>query len=168
MGGEFGQGDEWSEQVGLQWHLLDYPSHAGVQQLVRDLNVAYLARPALWQQDSVPDGFSWIDANDRAGNVLSFLRFGFDGSGGMVACVANFSAMPHYGYRIGLPVSGRWRELINTDAAVYGGSGVGNQGVVVASPTPYHGRAASAEITIPPLGVLWLAPESADSTPQTT
>jgi 1,4-alpha-glucan branching enzyme len=161
MGGEFGQGDEWSEQAGLQWNLLEYPSHAGVQHLVRDLNAAYRARPALWQQDSVPDGFSWIDANDRAGNVLSFLRF--DSSGGTLACIANFSATPHHGYRIGLPASGRWREVINTDAETYGGSGVGNMGVVAASPLPSHGRPASAEISIPPLGVLWLEPE--DSAP---
>ncbi len=158
MGGEFGQGDEWSQQTGLQWHLLDYPSHAGVQRLVHDLNAAYLARPALWQQDSVPDGFSWIDAGDRAGNVLSFLRF--DAAGGMLACVANFSAVPHHGYRIGLPVAGRWTELINTDAEAYGGSGVGNMGVVVAGDSSYHGRQASAEISIPPLGVLWLAAAS--------
>ncbi len=156
MGGEFGQGDEWSEQTGLQWHLLEYPLHAGVQQLVRDLNQVYLERPALWQQDSSPAGFEWIDANDSSGNVLSFLRYSADGSA--LACVANFSAMPHYDYRIGLPSAGPWTELINTDAEIYGGSGVGNLGAAEAVQEPWHGRPASATITIPPLGVIWLAP----------
>jgi 1,4-alpha-glucan branching enzyme len=157
MGSEFAQGDEWSEQAGLEWYVLDYPRHAGVQQLVRDLNQAYLAHPALWQQDSSPEGFSWIDASDFTGNVLSFLRFGSDGS--MVACVCNFAAMPHHDYRIGLPSAGAWTELINTDAAVYGGSGVGNYGRVEAVSEPWHGRPASARLSIPPLGVVWLAPE---------
>jgi 1,4-alpha-glucan branching enzyme len=164
MGGEFGQGDEWSEQVGLEWHLLQYPAHAGVQQLVRDLNSVYVTHPALWQQDSDPAGFEWIDANDRSGNVLSFLRYGTgdpDGTGGSVlACVCNFAATPHYDYRIGLPQAGAWSEVINTDAEVYGGSGVGNLGTVTAAETPWHGRPASATITIPPLAVLWLAPDS--------
>jgi 1,4-alpha-glucan branching enzyme len=160
MGGEFGQGDEWSEQAGLQWHLLQYPVHSGIQQLVRDLNALYVQRPALWQQDSVPAGFEWIDASDRTGNVLSFLRHGGDGS--VLACVANFGASPHHNYRIGLPSAGRWAELINTDAGSYGGSGVGNLGAVTATEEPWHGKPASAALTIPPLGVLWLAPDSAD------
>jgi 1,4-alpha-glucan branching enzyme len=158
MGSEFGQGDEWSEQAGLQWHLLQYPVHSGVRQLVRDLNSLYLRRPALWQQDSVPAGFAWIDASDLSGNVLSFLRYGGDGS--VLACIANFGAMPHHDYRIGLPSAGRWAELINTDADVYGGSGVGNLGAVTATDEPCHGRPYSAALTIPPLGVLWLAPDS--------
>ncbi len=161
MGGEFGQGDEWSADNGLQWHLLDYPTHQGVQRLVTDLNQTYARQPALWRQDARPEGFSWIDANDTAGNVLSFVRLAEDMSGSdLVACVVNFSGSPHRGYRVGLPRAGRWRELINTDAEVYGGSGVGNFGAVEAVPEPYHGMPASAEITIPPLGALWLAPES--------
>jgi len=160
MGGEFGQGDEWSADNGIQWHLLDYPSHQGVQRLVTDLNQAYARQPALWRQDARPEGFSWIDANDTAGNVLSFVRLAQDMSGSdIVACVVNFSGTPHRGYRVGLPRAGRWRELINTDAEIYGGSGVGNFGTVEAVPEPYHGMPASAEITIPPLGALWLAPE---------
>jgi len=157
MGSEFGQGEEWSEQAGLQWHVLEYPMHAGVQQLVKDLNAVYTGKPALWQQDSSPAGFEWIDANDFSGNVLSFLRFG--SSGDVLACVANFSAMPHHNYRIGLPSAGTWSEVINTDADVYGGSGVGNLGQVEAGDQPWHGRPASAQINIPPLGVIWLAPE---------
>ena len=179
MGGEFGHGDEWSAETGLQWHLLDYPSHQGVQQLVNDLNQVYARQPALWQQDARPEGFSWIDANDTVGNVLSFVRLAGDlngprppaaasGTGGaapggddILACVINFSGAPHHDYRIGLPPAGRWRELINTDAATYGGSGVGNLGGVQAVPEPWHGMPASAEISIPPLGALWFAPEPA-------
>ncbi|HEX3490059.1 MAG TPA: 1,4-alpha-glucan branching protein GlgB [Streptosporangiaceae bacterium] len=161
MGGELGQGDEWSADTGIQWHLLDYPSHQGVQRLVVDLNQAYARQPALWRQDARPEGFSWIDANDTAGNVLSFVRLAGDGLAGhdILACVINFSGVPHRDYRVGLPRAGRWQELINTDAAVYGGSGVGNMGRVEAVSEPYHGMPASAEITIPPLGALWLAPD---------
>jgi 1,4-alpha-glucan branching enzyme len=158
MSSEFGQGDEWSEETGLQWHLLEYPSHAGVQQLVKDLNRVYDSRPALWQLDSSPEGFQWIDANDSAGNVLSFLRYGSDGS--VLACVCNFAAMPHYDYRVGLPHAGTWLEVLNSDAEVYGGSGTGNYGRVEAVAESWHGRPASAALTLPPLGVIWLAPES--------
>ncbi len=126
MGSEFGQSAEWSEQDGLHWQSLADPRHAGVQQLVKDLNAVYAGHPALWQQDSSPAGFEWIDANDRSGNVLSFLRYGSDGS--VLACVANFSAVPHYDYQLGLPVAGPWTEVVNTDADTYGGSGVGNFG----------------------------------------
>jgi 1,4-alpha-glucan branching enzyme len=163
MGSEFGQGSEWSDTRGLDWWVLDFDVHQGVQRLSRDLNHAYRAFPALWQLDSAPDGFRWIDANDAQGNVLSFLRFpdASDGaaSPGVIACIANFSAMPHLDYKIGLPVAGRWREVINTDAIVYGGSGVGNLGGIEAQPEPWHGLPASASITVPPLGVLWLTPE---------
>jgi 1,4-alpha-glucan branching enzyme len=143
--------------------MLEYPGHAGVRKLVGDLNRAYRGSPAMWAQDNSPAGFSWIDANDAAGNVLSFLRQAGpdDDPGGpsVVACVANFSGGPHEQYRLGLPHAGRWRELVNTDAADYGGSGVGNLGVIEAVPEPWHGQPASAVLTLPPLGVLWLAPE---------
>ncbi len=159
MGSEFGQGAEWSAERGLDWWALDDEMHAGVQRLVRDMNGVYRDCAALWQLDTSPDGFSWIDANDAAGNVLSFLRL--SESGDVLACVANFSGEPHYGYRLGLPSAGRWREVLNTDAGVYGGSGVGNLGMVEAVAEPCHGRPASATLTVPPLGVLWLAPETA-------
>jgi 1,4-alpha-glucan branching enzyme len=161
MGSEFGQGDEWSEQAGLQWYVLEYPLHAGVQQLVKDLNRTYREQPALWQLDASPTGYQWIDASDRSGNVLSFLRYAADGS--VLACVANFGAMPHHGYRIGLPSAGAWAEVLNTDAEVYGGGGVGNYGRVQASFEPWHGRPASAVLSIPPLGVLWLVPQHPDT-----
>jgi 1,4-alpha-glucan branching enzyme len=163
MGSEFGQGSEWSAERGLDWWMADYEYHSGARQLVSDLNHAYRSTPALWAQDNTPAGFSWIDANDAAGNVLSFLRRAEgrpDQAGpAVVACVANFSGGPHANYRLGLPHTGRWRELINTDAADYGGSGVGNFGVIEARPEPWHGQPASAVLTVPPLGVLWLAPQ---------
>jgi 1,4-alpha-glucan branching enzyme len=157
MGSEFAQGNEWSETNGLDWWVLQYDYHSGVQRLVRDLNTRYRELPALWSQDTSPDGFSWIDSNDAAGNVISFLRFGSPESGvPVLACIANFSAMPHLDYRIGLPLAGRWREVLNTDSAGYGGSGLGNLGIVDAIPKPWHGRPASASIVVPPLAVIWL------------
>ena len=177
MGSEFGQGAEWSQENGLDWWVLDDDYHSGTQRLVRDLNQAYRNAPALWALDYSPEGFGWIDANDAEGNTLSFLRFsGHPGAGGagtggtstgeagaqgasVLACIANFSGDPHSEYRVGLPHAGRWVEVMNTDAAGYGGSGVGNLGVVEATAEPWHGRPASAVITLPPLGVLWLVPE---------
>lgn len=161
MGSEFGQPSEWSEVAGLEWGLLADPDHGhlhrGIQHMVSDLNATYRATPALWTQDTSPEGFSWIDANDAENNVLSFLRYGADGS--VLACVANFSGSPHEGYRLGLPSAGVWREILNTDAELYGGSGVGNLGAVQATDQPWHGRPASADIRLPPAGVLWLTAE---------
>jgi 1,4-alpha-glucan branching enzyme len=157
MGSEFGQGQEWSADRGLDWWVLDFDFHAGVQRLVRDLNRAYRDHPELWALDTSPDGFSWIDANDFAGNVLSFLRHGPDGE--VLACIVNFSGNTHTGYRVGLPRPGNWREIVNTDAYDYGGAGAGNLGVVEAAEEPCHGLPASAELTVPALGMLWLAPE---------
>jgi 1,4-alpha-glucan branching enzyme len=159
MGSEWGQASEWSQEAGLDWSALRGERHAGVQRLVADLNAAYREDPALWSGDFTPDGFSWIDANDSDNNVVTFLRLAADGSGRVLACVANFSGQPHLNYRVGLPLTGRWREVVNTDAKIYGGSGVGNLGAVQAVAEPWHGRPASARLTVPPLGVLWLAPE---------
>ena len=185
MGSEWGQVSEWSADNGLDWWVLDFDVHQGVQQLSRDLNAIYRRTSALWKLDTSPDGFRWIDANDAQGNTLSFLRFSepqapaadrpADGATngaadeaadqeqrvqpGVIACIANFSALPHLKYKIGLPRAGRWREVLNTDAVIYGGSGVGNLGGIEAVPEPWHGLPASATITLPPLGVLWLTPE---------
>ena len=157
MGQEFGQRAEWSEERGLDWYQLAENSFStGIQQLVRDLNAIYQTRRALWSRDTSPEGYSWIDANDSANNVLSFLRFGDDGS--MLACVFNFSGAEHPRYRLGLPHPGRWRELLNTDADIYHGAGIGNYGAVQATNEPHHGRPASAVITLPPLAALWLEP----------
>ena len=118
-------------------------------------NAAYRDHSALWSLDAEPAGFHWIDANDADGNVLSFLRYGSDGS--CVAVVCNFAGIPHEGYRLGLPLAGDWHEVLNTDAELYAGSGVGNMGVVVATEDPCHGQPASATLRLPPLGVLYLA-----------
>jgi 1,4-alpha-glucan branching enzyme len=154
MGQEFAQGSEWSESRSLDWWLLDGPDHRGVQRLVSDLNRVYTESPALWSQDTVPAGFGWIDANDASGNVFSFLRWGSDGS--VLACVANFSSVPHEQYQLGLPRTGRWDEVINTDAEGYFGSGVGNYGAVEAIEEAWHGQPASATLRVPPLGAIWL------------
>jgi 1,4-alpha-glucan branching enzyme len=163
MGGEFGQEREWAESRSLDWELLDLPGHAGVQRLVRDLNAVYRATPAVYSQDPAPAGFSWIDANDADNNVFSFLRLAPDGSA--LACVANFAGVPHHDYRLGLPFAGTWREVLNTDADTYGGSGVGNYGAVEAVPEEFHARPASAMLSLPPLGVLWLAATPPAATP---
>jgi 1,4-alpha-glucan branching enzyme len=161
QGGEIGQEREWSESRSIDWHLLEDPLHGGLKTLVADLNRTYRATPALWTKDFTPEGFSWIDANDASGNVLSFLRHGVDADGRptVLACVANFSGSPKRDYRVGLPFAGRWREVLNTDAQIYGGSGVGNLGAVEAERTMWHGRPASAVLQLPPAGVLWLVPE---------
>jgi 1,4-alpha-glucan branching enzyme len=156
MGSELGDDREWSEERGLDWGLLEDPTRAGMQRLVHDLNAVYRATPALWTQDTSPAGFRWISAEDSAHNVFSFIRLAPDGS--PLVCVVNFAAVPHEGYRIGLPRAGTWAESVNTDADVYGGSGVGNLGTVHAENVPWHGLPASASLRIPPLGALWLRP----------
>ena len=155
MGQEFAQDNEWAEQRELDWYLMDTPDHGGVKRLVGDLNRVYLDRPALWSQDTSGDGFQWIDANDSGRNTISFVRWGSDGSS--LVCVTNFAAVPHEGYLLGLPSPGEWAEVINTDAEVYGGSGVGNLGTVTAHATPHLGQPASATVRIPPMATLWLA-----------
>jgi 1,4-alpha-glucan branching enzyme len=125
-----------------------------VQRLVRDLNVTYRDTPALWETDGDPEAFRWIDANDASNNTFSFLRRAHDGT--TIACIANFSGMPHEGYRLGLPHVGRWDEVLNTDADIYGGSGVGNMGAVGATDEPWHGLPASTILRVPPLATVWL------------
>ncbi|MCU1646511.1 MAG: glgB [Nocardia sp.] len=156
MGQEFGQFREWNHDRGLDWHELENPLHQGIHALVRDLNTLYRATPALWSQDTSPGGYSWLDADDRDNNVLSFLRYGADGA--MLACVYNFSGAEHRDYRVGLPAAGQWLEVLNTDAIAYGGNGIGNLGAVAATAEPWHGRPASALVTLPPSSALWLVP----------
>ncbi|SDQ74047.1 1,4-alpha-glucan branching protein GlgB [Quadrisphaera sp. DSM 44207] len=157
MGTEFGQEAEWAEARSLDWWLLDQPLHAGMLRAVSDLNRVYRGTPALWELDTDPAGFSWITADDAAHNTFAFVRR--DASGRPLVCVVNFAGVPHEGYRLGLPGAGRWREVVNTDSDGYGGSGVGNAGVVEARPEPWSGQPASAELRVPPLGALWLVPE---------
>lgn len=118
----------------------------------------YRATPALWQHDHTPDGFEWLDSDDADGNTLAYLRKG-DGTP-LAVVVVNFAGTPHEMYRLPLPHGGRWREAINTDAPIYGGSGVGNLGVIEAEPVPYHGRPFSASIRVPPLGGLIFVAEN--------
>jgi len=161
MGQEFGQVSEWSEERGLDWWQLDEPHtgelHRGVRDLVTDLNRLYREHPALYTLDTSPGGYAWIDANDARNNVLSFLRYGHDGS--VVACLYNFSGTTHSDYRVGLPEPGTWGEILNTDAVAYRGGGVGNLGSVEAAPRSWHGRPASARVTLPAHGAIWLSPQ---------
>ncbi|MFE9324604.1 1,4-alpha-glucan branching protein GlgB [Nocardia sp. NPDC052278] len=158
MGQDFGQFREWSHDRGLDWHELENPLHQGITAAVRDLNAVYRAHPALWSQDTSPGGYSWVQADDRENNVIAFLRYGSDGS--VIACVFNFSGSVHGDYRVGLPSAGTWREILNTDAAEYGGSGIGNLGGVKATDEPWHGRPASATVALAPNTAIWLAPET--------
>jgi 1,4-alpha-glucan branching enzyme len=158
MGGELAQEAEWSHERSLDWHLLEQPEHAGVQALVRDLNRVLRSEPALYEQDFDPAGFWWLEANDAGGNVLAFARASKKAERVLV-CVANLSPTPRPGYRLGLPRAGRWREAINTDSGFYGGSDSGNLGGVEAEPIGWHEQPFSAEVTLPPLGVVWLVPE---------
>ena len=154
MGLEFAQRQEWNHDVSLDWHLTNAPSHKGVQLLVRDLNHLYRNNPALYRLDCEADGFRWIVADDNAQSVLVWLRLSADGSA-TVAVISNFTPVPRSSYRIGLPHAGRWREILNTDAQIYGGSGQGNAGQVMATDQPSHGFDASVEIVIPPLATVF-------------
>jgi 1,4-alpha-glucan branching enzyme len=158
MGSELGQEREWAHDRALDWHLLAEPEHAGVQHLVHDLNRRYAIEPALWELDDSPEGFRWIDAGNAEQNVISFVRLDARGRPGL-ACVANFSPVVREGFRVGLPRPGRWLEVLNTDAGVYGGSGVGNLGAVQADDQSWNGQPFSAPMTLPPLAVLWLTPD---------
>jgi 1,4-alpha-glucan branching enzyme len=159
MGSELAQPSEWNDRESLPWHLLEYQEHAGVQTLVRELNRVYRAEPALWEVDFDSAGFSWLEPNDAANNVVVFARFSADRKRSVV-CAMNLSPVPRPGYRIGLPAAGGWREVLNTDSSYYGGSDVGNLGGVACEAKPWHDQPFSAEVTLPPLGVVWLVPEA--------
>jgi 1,4-alpha-glucan branching enzyme len=184
MGGEIGQWAEWNFAGELDWPLLDEADHAGLHRLVRDINTAYREQPALYELDDEPRGFRWIDANDSAQSVASFIRYPSArseiaaGSGSSavetkaspphVVFIGNFTPLPRYRYRIGVPFRGTYRERLNTDAKEYGGGGVGNLGKVEAQDIPSHGFEQSIELTLPPLGCLWLVPEVSDDEPNPT
>jgi 1,4-alpha-glucan branching enzyme len=157
MGAELAQWSEWNHESALDWELLKYPSHEGIRRVVADLGALYERQPALHELDASPDGFEWIDASDRAASVLSFLRKGPGGA--PVLFVANFTPVPRHRYRVGVPAAGRWRELLNTDAEIYGGSGQGNYGGVEAEPVAMHGRQHSLALVLPPLAAVFLTPE---------
>jgi 1,4-alpha-glucan branching enzyme len=154
MGQEFAQGAEWNAEHSLDWHLMEVPWHQGVRLLVRDLNALYRGLPALHQRDCEPDGFRWIEASDAENSVLSWLRFGRDGTP-PVLVISNLTPVPRHGFGVGLPLGGAWHERLNTDASVYGGSGMGNLGGVHAEAIPSHGLPFSAKFTLPPLSTLY-------------
>jgi len=152
MGGEFAQWNEWNHDQSLDWHLTQYAPHRQMQQWVRDLNAAYRNEPALHAADSRGEGFEWIDTADAANSVISFLRRG--GGAPTIAVVCNFTPVARQNYRIGVPTGGFWREILNSDANAYGGSGHGNFGGIEASPVPASGRYHSLNATLPPLGIV--------------
>jgi 1,4-alpha-glucan branching enzyme len=158
MGGEFGQGLEWSHERGLDWHLLDVDLHAGTQTWVEDLNRLYRGDPALHALDCSPSGFQWVDCCDGENSVLSFLRIG-GAAKRPVLVVLNFTPVGRTNYRVGVPQGGMWREALNSDAPRYAGRGWGNFGGVEADPVAVHGRPCSLTITLPPLGALFFTPE---------
>jgi 1,4-alpha-glucan branching enzyme len=154
MGGELGQSGEWNENGQLDWWLLDSgPYHRGMQRFVEDLNRLYQNSPGLWQADYDHAGFSWIDCNDRDNSVLSFLRQTADGKNQTVV-ILNLTPVPRPAYRIGLPSGGKWKEVLNSNAAIYSGSNSGNGGGVGPQNISSHGHAQSAEFFLPPLSVI--------------
>jgi 1,4-alpha-glucan branching enzyme len=156
MGDEFGQWKEWNHDESLDWSLLQYPFHSGLQRWVRDLNTFYRGRRALYERDSEPRGFEWIDCNDSQRSIVSFRRRGCDPDEEVVF-ICNFTAEPRQNYRVGVPARGEWKELLNGDATLYGGSGQGNLGNVGAAPIPMHGHPWSLNLTLPPLAMIALS-----------
>jgi 1,4-alpha-glucan branching enzyme len=157
MGGEFGQKREWNHDEALEWFVLQYPLHEGMRRWIKDLNQLLRGTPALYRKDFSAEGFEWLDCNDAEGSTLAFLRkAGPEDAPVVVLC--NFTPVPRDNFRIGVPRGGRWQERLNSDATWYGGSGVGNFGVVDAAPLPSHGRDHSLTLRLPPLGVVILAP----------
>jgi 1,4-alpha-glucan branching enzyme len=154
MGGEFGQWREWTEQESLDWHLLEEPLHKGVQTLIRDLNRVYAADNSLWEADSEPAGFQWIEADNALENTVSFIRRS-PTTGRELVCVCNFSAVPRENHRLGLPRPGKYRLLVNTDSEVYGGSNTVVLSSLTAEESALHGQQYSATVVLPPLATLW-------------
>jgi 1,4-alpha-glucan branching enzyme len=156
VGCEFGQKREWQHDGSLEWHVLQYPLHAGVHNWVRDLNHLYRQTPALYELDFSGDGFQWIDANNGDMSVVVYLRKGRAGDVALIAC--NFTPVPRDNYQVGVPRGGRWVERLNSDAPYYGGSGIGNFGGLEAAPLPSHGQYHSLSLRLPPLSIVILTP----------
>ena len=154
MGSEFGQRQEWRHDHSLDWHLLKYSSHQGIQSWIKDLNQFYRQEKALHEVDFESDGFQWLESNDNEHSVLVFLRKSKDGKE-QILVTCNFVPTPWTNYRIGVPEKGIWQECLNSDASTYGGSGHGNMGKATAKPIPSHGNDYSLNITLPPLGILF-------------
>ncbi|MEE9542468.1 MAG: 1,4-alpha-glucan branching protein GlgB [Thermodesulfobacteriota bacterium] len=153
MGAEFGQVGEWNHDTSLDWHVLKYPVHGGLKRWVSDLNYLYKNEPALFELDFVPGGFEWIDCQDWEDSTLSFLRKGLDAKD-TILVVCNFTPVPRYNYIVGVPEGGKWKELLNSDAEIYNGSGMGNLGEVIAQENPSHDRPYRLSLTLPPLSVV--------------
>jgi 1,4-alpha-glucan branching enzyme len=162
MGGEFGQWSEWNHDVSLDWHLLQYPFHSGLLRWIRDLNTFYRGQPSLFEVDFDSSGFEWVDGRDSQRSVICFIRKGKKPAD-MTLFVCNFTPVPRHNYRVGVPVDCHWREMLNSDAPLYGGSGQGNIGGVMTTPLPIHGRPYSLSLTLPPLGVVVFQPEVRDA-----
>jgi 1,4-alpha-glucan branching enzyme len=161
MGGEFGQWHEWNHDASLDWHLLELAPHMGLLRWVTDLNRLYRHTPALYTSDCDPAGFAWIDCNDVEHSVVSFLRQGKSRDSVLVVC--NFTPVPHLNYQLGVPRGGVWREVLNSDARDYEGSGYGNQGGVEAAPVSHHGRPYSLTLTLPPLAIVFFTSPTVES-----
>jgi 1,4-alpha-glucan branching enzyme len=157
MGAEIGQWSEWAHDRSLDWHLLESPQHGGLQHWLQDLNRLYRDEAALHEAEFTPDGFEWIDCNDALHSTISLIRRGRKRSDPIIAAF-NFTPVPRYNYRVGAPVGGIWRELLNSDAKIYGGSGQGNLGSLEASPVPFHARSHSLNLTLPPLTAVYFKP----------
>ena len=158
MGCDIAQRREWNHDAQVEWHLIDASMHRGVQSLVRDLNRAYTSLPALHRKDFEPEGFQWLVGDDWQQSVFAWLRFGGEGDA-PVLVVCNFTPVPRHDYRIGVPHGGRWLEVLNSDAQVYGGSGMGNGGAVTADHVPGHGHPVSLPLVLPPLSIIVLRPD---------
>ncbi len=158
MGNEFGQWKEWNHDTSLDWHLCDQPYHRGLQRYVQDLNRLYRQEPALHAVDYEWNGFQWIDFNDTENSVIAFLRKG-ENAAETLLCVGNFTPVPRHHYRVGVPAAGRYRELLNSDAGLYGGSNIGNSGGVHTEASPCHGHPYSLSLTLPPLSMLFFKPQ---------
>jgi 1,4-alpha-glucan branching enzyme len=158
MGGEFGQRREWAHEESLDWDLLQFPEHQGVQCWLKHLHILYRGEPALHELDCEPAGFEWVDCTDWEKSVISFLRKGKT-SGDCILVVCNFTPVTRYNYRVGVPRGGYWKEMLNSDAGEYGGSGQGNLGGVEATTVPSHGRGSSLSLVIPPLGIVFFKNE---------
>ena len=156
MGEEIGQWREWDHDSSLDWNLLEYPDHRELQVLVRDLNRIYRAEPALWEADTDPAGFRWLEADDADSNMIAFMRTA-PSTNRRLICVGNFSPVLRSRFRVGVPGPGFYREILNTDAAAYGGSNAGNMGGVEAAAIPWHGFSHSIAIEMPPLAVIWFS-----------
>jgi 1,4-alpha-glucan branching enzyme len=158
MGMEFGQWNEWNYESSLDWHLLEYDKHTKLQFFIKDLNSVYKRFPALYENDFTSEGFKWIDANDSRNSVFSFIRYDQQKEH-PVLIIANFTPVPRFNYRVGVPDDAKWLEILNSDAPQYGGSGMGNFGAVDSNPLPYHNEEQSINIMIPPLGIVMFAKE---------